>query len=145
MLVVSHLPFHQVASDRSTFCPICLPCVAFPATFDPTMARNSLPRRSVNGSLRSVPKHMPGSPWENGYCESFNSKLRDELLNGEIFYTLKEAQIVIENWRQHHNTIRPHSSLSYRPPTPKAIAWPAAQKGPASPATPTVAPRPNMH
>jgi transposase InsO family protein len=88
---------------------------------------------------------MPGSPWENGYCESFNSKLRDELLNGEIFYTLKEAQIIIENWRQHYNTIRPHSSLGYRPPAPEAIAWPAAQKGPASPATPTAAPRPNMH
>lgn len=63
----------------------------------------------------------PGSPWENGYCESFNGKLRDELLNGEIFYTLKEAQIVIENWRQHYNTIRPHSSLGYVPPAPEAI------------------------
>lgn len=48
---------------------------------------------------------MPGSPWENGYCESFNSKLRDELLDGEIFYTLKEAQIVIEGWRQHYNPV----------------------------------------
>jgi hypothetical protein len=57
----------------------------------------------------------PGSPWENGYCESFNGKLRDELLNGEIFYTLKEAQIIIENWRQHYNKVRPHSSLGYRP------------------------------
>lgn len=54
----------------------------------------------------------PGSPWENGYCESFNGKLRDELLNGEVFYTLKEAKIVIENWRRHYNTVRPHSSLS---------------------------------
>lgn len=63
----------------------------------------------------------PGSPWENGYCESFNGKLRDELLNGEIFYTLKEAQILIENWRQHYNTIRPHSSLGYVPPAPQAI------------------------
>ena len=53
----------------------------------------------------------PGSPWENGYNESFNGKLRDELLNGEIFYTLKEAQVLIEHWRQHYNTIRPHSSL----------------------------------
>jgi putative transposase len=52
----------------------------------------------------------PGSPWENGYCESFNGKLRDELLNGEIFYSLKEAQVVIEQWRKHYNTIRPHSS-----------------------------------
>lgn len=67
----------------------------------------------------------PGSPWENGYCESFNGKLRDELLNGEIFYTLKEAQIVIENWRRHYNTVRPHSSLAYRPPAPEALVWPA--------------------
>lgn len=58
----------------------------------------------------------PGSPWENGYCESFNSKLRDELLNGEIFYSLAEARIVIEGWRQHYNTQRPHSSLGYKPP-----------------------------
>lgn len=62
----------------------------------------------------------PGSPWENGYCESFNGKLRDELLNGEIFYTLKEAMILIEQWRVHYNTIRPHSSLGYRPPAPQA-------------------------
>jgi len=61
----------------------------------------------------------PGSPWENGYCESFNGKLRDGLLNGEIFYTLKEARILIENWRQEYNTIRPHSSLKYRPPAPE--------------------------
>lgn len=61
----------------------------------------------------------PGSPWENGYCESFNGKLRDELLNGEIFYSLKEATIVIEQWRKHYNTIRPHSSLQYRPPAPQ--------------------------
>ena len=62
----------------------------------------------------------PGSPWENGYCESLNSKLRDELLNGEIFYSLKEAQILCERWRVHYNTIRPHSSLGYRPPAPEA-------------------------
>jgi len=58
----------------------------------------------------------PGSPWENGYVESFNGKLRDELLNGELFYTLKEAKVLIERWRVHYNTIRPHSSLGYRPP-----------------------------
>jgi len=63
----------------------------------------------------------PGSPWENGYNESFNGKLRDELLNREIFYTLKEAQILIERWRQEYNTIRPHSALGYRPPAPEAI------------------------
>ncbi len=60
----------------------------------------------------------PGSPWENGYCESFNGKLRDELLNGEIFYSLKEAQVIIEKWRVHYNTRRPHSALGYRPPAP---------------------------
>ena len=63
----------------------------------------------------------PGSPWENGYNESFNGKLRDEILNTEIFYTLKEAKVLIERWRHHYNTIRPHSSLGYRPPTPQTI------------------------
>ena len=63
----------------------------------------------------------PGSPWENGYNESFNSKLRDEILNTEIFYTLKEAKVLIERWRHHYNTIRPHSSLGYRPPAPETI------------------------
>jgi transposase InsO family protein len=62
----------------------------------------------------------PGSPWENGYCESFNGKLRDELLDREIFTTLREAQIVIEGWRRRYNTLRPHSSLGYRPPAPQA-------------------------
>jgi putative transposase len=87
----------------------------------------------------------PGSPWENGYCESFNSKLRDELLNGEIFYTLKEAQVLIESWRRHYNTLRPHSSLGYKPPAPEALVWPAAQPGPATPATPALALRPIMN
>src|SRR5262245_15765608 len=59
-----------------------------------------------------------GSPWENGYIESFNARLRDELLNGEIFYTLREARIVIESWRRHYNKIRPHASIGYEPPTP---------------------------
>ncbi len=63
----------------------------------------------------------PGSPWENGYVESFNGKLRDELLNGEIFYTLLEAKVLIERWRVHYNTIRPHSSLSYRPRAPQVV------------------------
>jgi putative transposase len=62
----------------------------------------------------------PGSPWENGYIESFNGKLRNELLNGEIFYTLREAQVLIEEWRRQYNTLRPHSSLNYRPPAPEA-------------------------
>ncbi len=87
----------------------------------------------------------PGSPWENGYCESFNARLRDELLNGEIFYSLAEAKVVIESWRRHYNTARPHSSLGYRPPAPKVVQWPASPSGPASPATPALAPRPTMH
>ena len=71
----------------------------------------------------------PGSPWENGYVESFNARMRDELLNGEIFYSLREAQIIIENWRIHYNTRRPHASLGYRPPAPEVFvpamaAWP---------------------
>lgn len=65
---------------------------------------------------------QPGSPWENGYVESFNGKLRDVVLNREIFYTLKEAKIIIESWRREYNQIRPHSSLGYRPPAPEAIA-----------------------
>jgi transposase InsO family protein len=63
----------------------------------------------------------PGSPWENGYCERFNGKLRDELLNREIFYSLKEAQVLVEMWRRERDTIRPHSSLGYRPPAPEAV------------------------
>jgi putative transposase len=87
----------------------------------------------------------PGSPWENGYIESFNARLRDELLNGEIFYSLKEAQIVIEGWRCHYNTIRPHSPLGYQPPAPEVELWPAAPPRQAPPAIPTIAPRPVMH
>ena len=77
-----------------------------------------------------------GSPWENGYIESFNGKLRDELLNGEIFYSLREAQVVIEQWRRHYNAIRPHSSLGYRPPAPDVI-MPASGR--------PVAPRPPLN
>jgi putative transposase len=66
----------------------------------------------------------PGSPWENGYVESFIGKLRDELLNREIFYTLKEAAILIEQWQRHYNGVRPHSALGYRPPAPETIASP---------------------
>ena len=81
------------------------------------------------------------SPWESGYFESFNGKLRDELLNGEIFYTLKEAQVLIESWRRHCNAIRPHSSLGYRPPAPEAViaaASPATWTGASTAAISTV-------
>ena len=63
----------------------------------------------------------PGSPWENGYIESFNGRFRDELLNGEIFDTIVEARVITEQWRRYYNTIRPHSSLKYRPPAPETI------------------------
>jgi transposase InsO family protein len=69
----------------------------------------------------------PGSPWENGYCESFNSKLRDEFLNGEIFYSIKELRVLVKRWRVHYNTFRPHPSLAYRPPPPEA--WPTEASG----------------
>lgn len=64
---------------------------------------------------------QPGSPWENGFCESFNGKMRYELLNGEIFYTILEARVVIERWRLHYNTVRPHSALGGRPPAPMTV------------------------
>ena len=89
----------------------------------------------------------PGSPWENRYCESFNGKLRDELLNGEIFYSLKEAQTMIEAWRRHYNTIRPHSALGYRPPAPEVVPWPPAPASlPGAPAaTSTMVPENRMN
>jgi putative transposase len=71
------------------------------------------------------------SPWENGYVESFNGKLRDELLNAEVFHSLREAQILIEAWRRHYNSVRPHSALGYRPPAPEVLLCPAASAHPA--------------
>ncbi len=79
----------------------------------------------------------PSSPRENGYCESFNSKLRDELLDGEIFYALAEARVVIEGRRVHYNTVRPHSSPGYRPPAPEAI-WPSKRDMSATPLGPNL-------
>ena len=82
-------------------------------------------RRLVNWLNRLEVKPLfihPGSPWENGYCESFNGKMRYELLDGEIFYSLVEAQVLIERWRRHYNTVRPHMSLGGRPPVPETVA-----------------------
>ena len=96
----------------------------------------------------------PGSPWENGYCESFNSKLRDELLNVEVFYSLREAEVLIESWRRHFNTVRPHSSLGYIPPAPEAVLPPSGNVAPwpgapamesARPANSDVAQKPTLH
>ena len=105
--------------------------------FEDLMAKHGTPEhvRSDNGpemvakNLRSWLHRFvtqtayitPGSPWENGYCEPFNGKLRDELLNGEIFFTPKEAQVIIEHWRNHYNTKRTHSALGFRPPAPEVV------------------------
>jgi len=92
----------------------------------------------------------PGSPWENGYIESFNARLRDELLNGELFYTLTEARIIIESWRRHYNNVRPHSSLGYKPPAPEVFvsshaAWPSSLVKAAPTAPRALALRPTLH
>ena len=76
-----------------------------------------------------------GSPWGKGYNESFNGKLRSELLNGEIFYSMKEATILIERWRRHYNTVRPYSSLNYKPPAPQATL-PTPSELPYAPGSP---------
>ena len=86
----------------------------------------------------------PGSPWENGFVESFNARLRDELLNGEICYLLREAQIVIESWRRRYNAVRPRASLGYKPPAPEVFvpalaAWPHSRATPTPSATPPLA------
>lgn len=81
----------------------------------------------------------PGSPWENGYVESFNGKLRDELLDREIFDTLLEAKVLIERWRVQYNTIRPHSSLGYRPPAPETV-WVGMKDGGIPPTVEGVSP-----
>jgi len=75
----------------------------------------------INAVRSKTADILPGSPWENEYCESFNARFRDELLIGDIFYTMKEAQIIIEEWRKHFNTKRPQSALGYRPPAPETI------------------------
>lgn len=90
----------------------------------------------------------PGSPWENGFIESFNARLRDELLDGEIFYSLKGAQVIVESWRRHYNTVRPHGSLGYKAPAaevfvPAMVMRAAQQSRPAAP--PTLAERPSLH
>jgi putative transposase len=89
----------------------------------PEMIAKAL-REWVGGLGTAILYIEPGSPWENGYCESFNGKLRDECLNLEIFYSMKEARVVIDNWRRHYNTKRPHSALNYRSPAPAALMTP---------------------
>ena len=94
----------------------------------------------------------PGSPWENGYCESFNGKLRDELLNREVFYSLKEVQILTEQWRREYrgstlveiHTIRPHSSLGYRPPAPETTIQATLPESRAPRSQPVTTPPPSL-
>jgi transposase InsO family protein len=100
-LFLQHGPPKHIRSDNGS-------------EFTAIAVRNWLHRLSVKTLFIE-----PGSPWENGYNESFNGKLRDELLNGEIFYTLQEAQVLVDRWRRHYNEVRPHSSLGYRPPAPQ--------------------------
>ena len=110
-----------------SYWPICSFFEVRPSTFARIMARSSAPRLYESGWGESGVKTLyiqPGSPWENGYNESFNGKLRDELLDREIFYTLQEAKVLIEQWRRHYNRVRPHSALGYRPPAPEAMEIP---------------------
>ena len=92
-------------------------CVVFNCAAFPCHAVRDCPARGQHLVIE------PGSPWENGYCESLNSRLRDELLDREIFYTLPEANVSITNWRQGYKTIRPRGSLDYRPPAPETFRW----------------------
>ena len=99
----------------------------------------------ITGVRASTAYIEPGSPWENGYVESFNGKLRDELLNTEVFNTLAEAKVLIEQWRRHYNTVRPHSALGYWPPAPEVVMA-ALPRLPGSPGpTGSAPPRPAMH
>ncbi len=99
----------------------------------------------ITGVQASTAYIEPGSPWENGYVESFNGKLRDELLSAEVFNTLAEARVLIEQWRRHYNTVRPHSALGYRPPAPEVVCAPPPML-PRNPGPAGSAPaRPIMH
>lgn len=128
-------------------------------------ARRARPIRSDNGPefvAKAVQKWItavgaktayitPGSPWENGFIESFNARIRDELLDGEIFYSLAGAKIVIESWRRHYNTVRPHGSLGYKPPAPEVFVHAMAMRADAQPQPsagrppPALSSRPSMH
>ncbi len=111
---------------------ICLPGVEYQIISVATTAARRRLRRGSEFTAKNVREWLhvldvktlyitPGSPWENGYIESFNGKLRDELLNVEIFDTLFEAKVLIDRWRREYNHVRPHSSLGYRPPDPEAL------------------------
>ena len=96
------------------------PFFSFPIYYGPEFTAKAVRKWLVDLGVTTL-FIEPGSPWENGYVESFNGKLRDELLNGEIFDTLLEARVLLERWRREYNCYRPHSSLQYRPPAPEAF------------------------
>jgi transposase InsO family protein len=132
----------------STCCRTCSSSAARPATSGQTTARSSRPRPCASGSSRSAHTNRLPRSWQSlgeWLCESFNARLRDELFNGEIFYSLADAKVVIEGWRRHYNALRPHSALGHRPPAPEVALRPALQSRPAPPATPTVASAPIMN
>ena len=100
----------------------------------------------VNSVLLRLKAIHQGGPLQRGRI----TRLRDELLDGEIFYSLREAEVVIESWRRHYNRVRPHASLGFRPPAPEVVlpafaAWPVALRRPASPTMQTVAPKPTLN
>lgn len=140
----------QHRSSRAARCRAAItPCGApFPTSYGPEFVAKPVRYRicAVGAKAAYI---GPGSPGENGYCESFDAKLRDGLVDGlgdgASFCTLAEAKIVIESWRRHGSTRRPHSSLGFRTPAPAVVQWTAPPSGAALPATPTVAPRPLMH
>jgi len=102
--------------------PVVTLFLSFPTYYGPEFAANAV--RSWLKDLEVTTLYIePGSPWENGYVESFIGKLRDELLNGEMLDTLMEAKILVEGWRKEYNRFRPHSSLGYRPPAPEAYVF----------------------
>jgi len=105
--------------DPTSCLPLTLPSECFVWCYGPEFVAKDLRKWLAKTGAKTLYIES-GSPWENGYCESFNSKLRDEFLNGEIFYSMKELRVLTERWRVHYNMIRPHSSLGYRSPAPEA-------------------------
>ena len=117
----------RASSTRPTLsmcCPTCSSCAACLATSVSDNGSEFI-AQAVQDWIKAVGAKTayiaPGSPWENGYVESFNARFRDELLDGEIFYSLREAQVIIESWRRHYNTVRPHGSIGYKPPAPEVF------------------------
>jgi len=155
----------STARALSMCCRTCSSCAACQGTFAPTMARSSSPRPYKHGYMQSGRRRLSSRQAVHGRTdiftarqaseapprgESFNARVRDELLNGELFYSLKEARIIIESWRRHYNGIRPHSSLGYKAPAPEVFvpscaAWPSPPNGAAPTAPLGLAIRPTLN